>query len=132
MPCVSRLVFVKFRWNSIYIRGDVDSDCYFSFTISHLISMCASKHVRQSVNTAIFQAARPAKRSVFTSIMDNRAKPFKHLAYEQLMERDLGTWTHHASAQYTVILDQVTPNPAECTMHMVGARVGLVSLFYVY
>ena len=74
-----------------------------------------------SVNTAIFQAARAAKKSVFTSIMDNRVKPFKHLAYEQLMKRDLGTWTHHASAQDTVILDQVTSNPAESTMHMVGA-----------
>ena len=42
------------------------------------------------------------------------------------MKRDLGTWTHHASAKDTLILDQVASNPAESTMHMVGARVRLV------
>ena len=129
--CVT-IGFCQVSMEQHYIRGDVDSYCCFSVTISHLIFMCVSKHVRQSVNTAIFQAARAAKKSVFTSIMDNRVKPLKHLAYEQLMKRDLGTWTHHASDQDTVILDQVTSNPAESTMHMVGARVSIVSLFYVY
>ena len=94
--------------------------------------MCVSKHVRQSINAAILQAVRTTKKSVFTPIIDNRVKPFKHLAYEQLMKRDLGTWTRHASAKDTLILDQVASNPSESTMPMVGARVRIVSLYYVY
>lgn len=81
--------------------------------------------VQQTVNTAIFQAARVAKKSGFTAIMDKQVKPFKPAAYEQLMDRDHATWTHYACAQDTVILDQVTSNHAESTMHMVGAAVSI-------
>ena len=85
-------------------------------------------HVGQTVNTAIFEAARAPKKSSFTSIMDKRVKPFKPVAYEQLMQREHATWTHYASAQDTAILDQVTSNAAESTMHMVGAWVVSVAV----
>ncbi|CAN0502858.1 unnamed protein product, partial [Laminaria digitata] len=55
--------------------------------------------VGSTVNTAIFEAARAPKKSSFTSIMDKRVKPFKPVAYEQLMQREHATWTHYASAQ---------------------------------
>lgn len=80
-------------------------------------------HIKQTVNSAIFEAARAPTKSGFNAIMDKRVKPFKPAAFAQLIARNHATWTHYASAQDTVILDQVTSNPAESTMHMVGAAV---------
>lgn len=77
----------------------------------------------QVVNVAIFEAARAPKRSICDKILEKRVKPYKRQAFDQLVARDAASWTHHASAQHTVILDQVTSNVAESTMHMVGAEV---------
>lgn len=98
-------------------------DSLISFLLILSFFPLASRPYRTGCELRQLDAARAPKGSGFHVIMDKRMKPFKPVAFAQLIDRDHATWTSYASAQDTVILEQVTSNPAESIMHMVRAAV---------
>ena len=45
--------------------------------------------------------------------------------YDHLLKTNVALWTHHASAQHTVVLDQVTTHLGEYAVHMDDGDVSL-------
>lgn len=80
----------------------------------------------QICNTHVFKAARAPTRFLFDAEMDD-VKVNKRASFDHLLKTNPSLWTHHASAQDTTVLDQVTSKLAKSTMNMVSASVSKIS-----
>lgn len=97
--------------------------CWYHSSNFLLIFYLILDHIKQTVNSAIFDAARASKRLGFYAVMDKRVKTFKPSALAQLFARNHAMWTHHDSPNFLSIshslLDHIKQNVnfASSTQH---------------